>query len=114
MIGIDSYCNDLKEQVKQALNGRLLVDYGEDDNVYQDSSEGDCKKFILEAFDSVVFQLFQINDGANTLEKIIYDVSDISEADVLKKYMKLIGTRANSYENYKFGIPGIDYDEENV
>lgn len=78
-----------KEQIKQALKGKLVS--GENENgefVYCDASEKDCGEFILQAFDNAVYHAIDGMASGRAFEQVLLN-HGLSVMDYFNEFREL-------------------------
>lgn len=92
-------CNMEKEQIKEALKGRLVCGENEDGFEYAEASKEECEKFILGAYDEVVYQALQVMSSARALEGFLKDSGvKYNVPDLVEK----ISAEQGKYNDYVF------------
>ena len=60
-----------KERIKNALNGKLVVDENENGFVYAEAPKEECDAFIISAFDNAVYHCIKSARGGRALRAIM-------------------------------------------
>ena len=89
-----------KKRIKQALEGKLLA--GEDENgfIYESAPKKECDRFILDAFDNMVYQCRQLAAAGRALERILYERFDLEPDQYFHLYMQYVSEEERKYRNY--------------
>lgn len=92
-------CSYDKERIKHALKGELLC--GEDENgfIYASASKEECDKYILQAYDNVVYHAKQAMDSGRALDRLIADEN--IEID-FHKYIKYMCEEQEKFNDYDY------------
>lgn len=89
-----------KERIKEALKGRLLC--GEDENgfIYEEAPREECEKFIISAFDNVVYHARKSMASGRAMEALL----KVHHFDVdLKEYIYYMSAEEfKDYENDEY------------
>lgn len=100
-------CNMYKKEIKEALNGMLVVTWEDGEPVTVNGSVERCQKVILKIFDKVVFQGLEGMKSGRALERMYRE--DIGKEPSLDKYMRISMEEALKYNDYKYE-PDEDWD----
>ena len=97
-----------KEEIREALNGRIRVDENEGGFVYAPCDDKEkLKDIILRAYDAIYFQLNQALASGRALEKMYHDMGGTVN---LPKYQEaLLATAMTDDYNYE----DEEYDDGN-
>lgn len=69
-ISFKQACEYEREGIEHALRGELVCDESEEGFVYAKASKEECDKFILSAYDEVVYQAIRAFTSGRALERI--------------------------------------------
>ena len=64
-------CALVREQIERALNGELICGETENGFGYASADKAKCDRFILEAYDELVYQLNNAESSGRATEKLI-------------------------------------------
>ena len=89
-------CNLEKAEIKQALAGKVIDYYDDDENpVYRDGTKEETDRVILQAYDEAVFQGLQAMASNRVYARLAESVD-------LDKYFELRGEEALKYNDYVY------------
>ena len=101
-----------KERVKEALKGRMVI--GEDDKgfIYEDCSRAEAERYILDAFDNMVYQYVNANAAGKAYERLLRDMGIKIDYNNLFVYIEQERMEALVYGHYHFGNDDCKNSEE--
>lgn len=101
-------CNLDKERIKHALQGELMVGEDEDGGfVYEKAPKADCDKYILEAYDSCVFQAKAAMDSGRALDRLFEEVTgEKAHEKHFRRYMEIAEEERQEFQDYHYESDG--------
>lgn len=107
-------CMMEKEQIKQALRGKLLCGETEKGFEYAPASQEKCEKFILHAYDNVVYHALQSLDHGRAQERLLkeegIDLLKILEKVGMPRYTQYMMEASEEFDDYRYEGDDEDLD----
>ena len=95
-------CDIEKERIKHALKAELVCGENESGFVYAKAPWPDCKKFILTAYDEVVYQAKMAMDTARALERLATMKYGFSVRKDFADYLATIEEERQKFNDYHY------------
>ena len=97
-------CNLEKAEIKQALAGKVIDYYDDDENpVYRDGTKEETDRVILEAYDEAVFQGLQAMASGRALERLLNEsVSKRKRHQIQRDYMGYAAEELTRFNDYVY------------
>lgn len=100
-VSFGTVCSMEKEEIRQALNGKVLARRTEDGTLeYVPGSKKECDKVIIDAYDEVVFQAMQAMASGRAIEKMYFNHT--GEMPSMLEYMNLVMEEKKKDTDYAF------------
>ena len=93
--------NTAKAHIKMALAGKLPCGETETGFEYADAAKVECDRFILESFDSLVFEAKQGLDTGRALERVLLSFG-IKPEQYFTEFMKFLSEERQKYNDYNY------------
>lgn len=97
-------CNLEKAEIKQALAGKVIDYYDDDENpVYRDGTKEETDRVILEAYDEVVFQGLRAMASGRALERVLNEsVGKRKRPQIQRDYMRYSAEELTRFIDYVY------------
>lgn len=96
-------CNQEKEEIKQALAGKVIDYYDFNENpFYRDGVKEETDRVILEAYDEAVYQALEAMTAGRTMERLFLEVTGKPMAYYFETYAKIRAEEAEKYHDYEY------------
>lgn len=117
---MSEYCSGLtfgqccmmdKERIKHALKGELMTDEDDSGFIYSKASREECERYILSAYDNVVFHAKDAMDTGRALERLMESKGlKIGETITMSEFMRFSNEARTEYDDYVYEHEADDYE----
>ena len=96
-------CTMDKERIKHALMGELMCGEDEDGFIYERASRQECERYILSAYDSVVYHAKEAMDSGRALERLMESKGlKMGQGYTLMEYAEFKEAAKLEYDDYEY------------
>ena len=90
-----------KERIRHALRGELMTGEDEHGLTYADAPREECERYILDAFDNMVYHCKELAASGCAMERVLKD-RGIDMASIMTIYMTYLMDEKSKHQDYVY------------